>query len=60
MLVSYKKLRFLDNICTYILKILDSIFYLDLLVENIIMKLCVKNFDYLFWIHVKYMTWSYD
>ena len=49
MIVSYRKLRFLNSICTYILKILDNIFYLGLLIENLIMKLCVENFDYYFY-----------
>ena len=44
MIVSYRKLRFLNSICTYILKILDNIFYLGLLIENLIMKLCVDFF----------------
>ena len=46
MIVSYRKLRFWNSICTYILKTLDNIFYLDLLIENLIMKLRVKKFDY--------------
>ena len=50
MLISYRKLRFLDGICTYVLKILDNIFfYLDLLIENLIIKLCIENFDYFFY-----------
>ena len=46
MLVSFESWDFLDCICTYILKILDNIFYLDLVIKNLIMKLYVENFDY--------------
>ena len=69
----YRKLRFLDSRCIYILKILDNFFFiwlymisifnalkslhknfslckkgLNLLVENLILKLCVEIFYYIF------------